>query len=72
MIDDGFVVEMRLEVSLALRIRDYITLAIPVLEDEKEKEIARQVRARFNKELTRALCYGLTPLKELKEKKEEE
>ena len=67
MIDDGFVVEMRLEVSLAIRIRDYITLAIPVLEDEKEKETARQVRARFNKELTRALCYGLTPLKEKKE-----
>lgn len=67
MIDDGFVVEMRLEASLAIRIRDYITLAIPVFEDEKEKEIARQVRARFNKELTRALCYGLTTLKEKKE-----
>ena len=67
MIDDGFVVEMRLEVSLALRILDYITLAIPVLEDEKEKEIARQVRARFNKELTSVLYYGLTPPKEKKE-----
>lgn len=78
MIDDGFVVEMRLDSLDALRILDYIDLVTPVIPllDGDERKIARQVRARFANELTRVLnidsnmcCCGFL---QLKEKKDEE
>lgn len=75
MIDDGFVVEMRIDSLDAWRILEYIDLVIPAIPllDGDERKIARQVRAHFAKELTRVLnidsdmcCCGFMQLKEKK------